>query len=94
MTKPFPTGKDIAVLAVNEDAEDVYLTAYDGIALYTKGFIAHYGRAVLIDANEHNYWSLVGAAQNLCALLEVSPISDFFGAKAEESPISDILSAQ
>jgi hypothetical protein len=43
--------------------------------------------------NESNYWSLVGAAQILCALLDASPISDFFGGKAEESPISDILLA-
>jgi hypothetical protein len=94
VTQPFPQGKDIAVLAVNEEAEDVYLTADDGIVLYTKGFIEHYRRAVLVKKDENNYWSLEGAAQNLCDLLNISPISDFFGAKAEESPISDILSAQ
>jgi hypothetical protein len=41
VTKQYPRGKDRAVLAVNEDGEDVYLTADDGIALYTKGFVAH-----------------------------------------------------
>jgi hypothetical protein len=64
VTKPYPKGKDIVVLTVNEDGEDAYLTADDGIALYTKGFIAEYGKAVLVDRNEDSYWSLVGAAQN------------------------------
>jgi hypothetical protein len=94
LTQAFPQGKDIAVLAVDEDYEDVYLTADDGMVLYTKGFIEHYGTAVLVKREENNYWSLDEAAQNLCDLLNMSPISDFFGAKAEESPISDILSAQ
>jgi hypothetical protein len=45
LTEAFPQGKDISVLAVNEDYEDVYLTADDGMTLYTKGFIEHYGTA-------------------------------------------------
>jgi hypothetical protein len=49
LTEAFPQGKDIAVLAVNEAFEDKYLTADDGIALYTKGFIKHYGVAALVE---------------------------------------------
>lgn len=94
LDEAFPQGKDIAVLAKTEDDEEAYLTADDGITLYTKGFIEHYGVAVLVDKNESNYWSLEGAAQNLCDLLNLSPISDHFGAEAEEGPISAILSAQ
>jgi hypothetical protein len=55
LTEAFPQGKDIAILAVNEDYEVVYLTADDGIALYTKGFIEHYGTAVLVEKEENNY---------------------------------------
>jgi hypothetical protein len=90
----FPRGKDIAVLAVNKDGEDVYLTADDGITLYTKEFVELYGKAVLVEKDEDNYWCLEEAAQNLCDLLNTSPTSDYFGAKAEESPVSEILAAQ
>jgi hypothetical protein len=33
LSEAFPQGKDIAVLVVNEDDEEVYLTADDGISL-------------------------------------------------------------
>jgi hypothetical protein len=91
----YPAGKDLAVIAVNKDCDEgVFVTADDGILLYTKEFATYYGQAVLVERDEDNYWTLIEAAKELCELLEVSPVTAYFGDDAENSPISDILLRQ
>jgi hypothetical protein len=63
----YSAGKDVAVAVVNKDGEEVYLTADDGITLYTKEeFATYYGKAVLVERDEDNYWSLIEVAKELC----------------------------
>jgi hypothetical protein len=49
----YSAGKDLAVIAVNQECdEERYVTADDGILLYTREFAMYYGQATLAETNE------------------------------------------
>ena len=52
----YPIGKDLAVIAINIDCDDErYVTADDGILLYTREFAMYYGQAALVEKDERRY---------------------------------------
>jgi hypothetical protein len=55
----------------------------------------YYGQAALVEKDERRYVTIVEeAAKAVCEVIDVSPVTTFFGDDAENSPISDILLGQ
>jgi hypothetical protein len=93
----YPVGKDLAVIiAINRECDDErYVTADDGILLYTRDFAMYDGQATLVEKDERRYLTVVEAARGVCEVIDVSPVTTFFGEDAEKnSQISDILLGQ
>jgi hypothetical protein len=63
------------VIAINIDCNDNrYVTADDGILLYTREFaMYYYGQAALVEKDERRYVTIVEAAKAVCEVIDVSP---------------------